>query len=85
MFGGVNRDLASLNNSPLGTPELYTKLSETLNSHVPSGELLCAQPRSRSTSFFEIRGHTLCHRGTMSAPQLTGRTVISVILYTGRP
>ena len=24
----------------LGTPELYTKLSETLNSHVRSGELL---------------------------------------------
>ena len=30
----------SLNNSPLGTPERYTKLSETLNSHLFSREVL---------------------------------------------
>ena len=74
-------EVPSLNNSPLGTPELYTKLFETLNSHVSSGELLCVQPRSRSTSFFEIRGHTPCHCGTMSAPLWLLLYVCPLLLY----
>ena len=63
----------SLNNSPLGhalgTPAQYTKL--TLSSHLLSGELLSVQPRSRSTPFFEICGHTPCHRGTMTCNSLS--------------
>ena len=82
MFGGVNGDLPSITH-PWG-PRNFTQtcLKRSIHTFFQVKYCVYSTPFKKHPLLIEIRGHTPCHRGTMSAPlSFTGLSIESYILH----